>query len=292
MMCIILCGIVLQFTAACVPKKNSSGSDSSTGSSTTNNSPLFSLNSFKVGGNSPMSDASGVYYSKYDPVTITGACRGGVSEVYVELTPQSSSTTAETVNCSGNVYTWTKSFSTQTSYTITLTPRDGGGTPVNGLAPITKHYVYDTTAPAAPTFLTPTTSTTYSVSDGTTNFTITGQVLTDVTTLLGPGNTLLTLTANADAIHQDFSYAATVPVGSSIVFDFIAVDQSGNVSASAMTITNLMSTMVPMAYRTSGGSIDVGGLTIQSSVGFTNGIMQNSNVELITGAAGIVGSNP
>lgn len=289
---LILVWAVFSLSASsCVPKKG--GGEGGVGRSTTDQTPLFTVFSMKVGGsNIPPTDSSGTYFSKYDPLSIAGACRGGVASVQVAVTPLSQSTVTETVPCTSTLYSWSKSLTTETSYVIVLTPLDENSQQIPELSPVTKNYVYDVTDPAPPAFLTPTTGTSYSVNNGQTSFTITGQVLNEVSELNGPGMTNIPLVSNADGIHKDFSYPLTVPVGSTVNATFNAYDGARNTSSSSMSIQSVLNLAVPMAAAESGGIGVTGGLLIHSSVGPANGISLNSSLKFITGAAGIVGNNP
>jgi hypothetical protein len=236
-------------------------------------------------------DDSGYYHSRHTQVTFTGGCRG-VSQVKVTLTPDSESETTETTNCQGTLFSWTKTFSTQKRYQVEFEALDESAQIIASFSKISRYLIYDATAPAAPTFLTPTAGISYTVNNGQTQFTITGQVGLDTKTLTLNNQTNVPLTANGDGIHQDYSVNVNVPVGQSVPFVFAGKDIALNPSASTMTITSNFALVIPIAMLSAGGKDNPGGLSIFSTIAIDGGQSEHSTVQLLSGVAAIVGSAP
>jgi hypothetical protein len=281
----------LLFLSACVPNKSSSAS-SSNGSKSTN-SNTFTINTVRVGSGSSTYAAivSGNYYSKFDPVTFAGTCKGDVQKIKVEDTPLSGSTTSQVVNCSNNTFTWSKSLNTENSYSIVFTPMDSSSATISSIDPITKSYTYDVTDPDSPTFVSPTITNNYTITDGTPSITIVGQVLNEVVKIVGPNSSIIPLIPNPDGIHKNFTYIASVAVGTTANFTFVGSDAATNSSSSTITIDSVLTLSVPVAAQELGGSYSTPtGLKIQSTVGFMSEVVVDSNVKHVTGSSGIIGN--
>jgi hypothetical protein len=278
-------------SSACLPKRGGGGGDSPSSTSSTGSSNLFSTTSVRTGssGTSPNTDPIGNYYS-HDPLyTITGACRGSVGKVLIEITPQSQSTVQEYTDCTNETFTWSKTFASENFYAVKLTALDSHSQAISSLSSINKTLVYDITSPTAPTFLTPTTTTSYTITDGSSQVTVTGQVLNEVNYLVTGGSERITLTPNPDHLHQDFSYTVSVPQSSTVNTTFTALDYAGNSASSSMSIQSVINIVVPVAANELGGSQVLDGVFIQSTVGLFQGAVVSDHTQLSTGSTGIVG---
>lgn len=277
---------VLLSVGACVPTKNASISGKVAAESDS-----MSISTVRVGPGATYNAEiyQGNYYSKYDPVVVNGTCKGGVSKVKVDDTPQAGATTTQTVNCSNGVFSWSKSLNTQTVYALVFTPQDSGGTSLS--SPISKNYTYDTSNPAAPVFLTPSVTNDYTITNGATSTTITGQVLNEVVKLIGPSSVNIPLYADSDGIHKNFAYNANVPLSTTVNFTFTGYDAAGNSAAETMVIHSVLNLSIPVAAQELGGSHTTPGyLIIESTVGFMSETSVNDNVKHVTGSAGMMGN--
>lgn len=278
---------------ACVPKKPTGGSSSSTDRSTTDSTPTFVLASAKGGALStalPVDD-SGYYHSQHSSVTFTGGCRG-LDKVKVTLTPDSESPVVETVSCQATLFNWNKSFSTQKRYLVEFEATDSADVVLTQFSKISRYLVYDTTAPAAATLILPTNAATYSVSNGQTEFTITGQVGLDTKSMVLNSQIPVTLTPNGDGIHQDFSVNVTVPVGQTLPFAFAARDFAMNAATTTLTITSNFALVIPIAQLAPGGKYSPGGLNIFSSLTLDGTQSTNQTVQLSVGTPALVEGQP
>ena len=277
--------------SACVPSKNASSSSSNDSKSTDSNT--FTINTVRVGSGSSTYAAivSENYYSKFDPVTFAGTCKGDVQKIKVEDTPQSGSTTSQVVNCSNNTFTWSKSLNTENTYSIVFTPLNSSSAIISSINPITKSYTYDVTDPTAPTFVSPTLTNSYTITNGVTSITIIGQVLNEVVKIVGPNSVIIPLIANPDGIHKNFTYNAAVTVGTTGIFTFIGSDAATNSSSSTITIDSVLNLSIPVAAQELGGAHSTPtGLKIESTIGFMSEVVIDSNVKHVTGSAGIMGN--
>jgi hypothetical protein len=227
-----------------------------------------------------------------NPLTVKGVCQGTIKQVQVTITPQSGAATNELVTCSSAAFTWSKTFSVEKAYTLKFTAMDGNATAITSFATITKNFTYDATAPTQPSFLTPTTGATYTISNGTTSVTITGQTLTDAVRLVGPNNLDVALTPNVDGIHNDFSYVATVPVGTNLLYGFATYDFAGNSSSNSLRIISLQNILITASGNDLGSSLVNAGLIIQSSVAVDAAVVTNQTVKLQSGTTAIMGGAP
>jgi len=275
--------LTVLLATACVPVKLGSG-----GNSKTNAPNAFAIKTLVVG--SPpvaIQAVGGNYYSKFAPMTINGTCSGAVSQISIQVTPGTSST----VPCSGGTFLAPQNLTVENTYAIVLTPQDSGGSAVSGLTPISTNYRYDTTAPVAPAFVSPTFSHNYTITDGSTSVTIAGQVNADVSKLIGPFSINIPLVPDVDGIHQDFVYNATVPVSTTSDFTFTAFDLATNSSSSTMSIVSQLNLSIPITANPSGGSHVVNSnVTIDSSVSAISGVTVDQNVTNAVGHAGILGN--
>jgi hypothetical protein len=279
--------IILLFVAgACVPKAGGKSSGK------TSEADAFAITTILVGpGSIAIQPISGAYYSKYDPVVFNGSCAGNVHQVTVQETPQAGVMVSQTVPCSNGTFSWSKSLPVENAYAIVLTPQDSTGTPISSLTPISKNYTYDITNPIAPQFATPTVTNHYTITNGNASITITGQVLNDVVTLVGPYSIILPLMSDPDGIHKDFAFNATVPASTSVNFTFTASDAATNSSSSTLTIDSVLNLSIPVAAQELGGShATSGSLMIESTAGFMSTVIVNSNVKQAIGSAGIMGN--
>lgn len=275
--------------SACLPKRAGSGADSSSTSAPVEN--LFSVNSVKTSSSNiaPNVDPVGRYYSTDPLYTVSGVCRGDVQKVLVQLTPQSQTTTEEVVNCSNNAYTWTKTFPSENSYAVRLIALNSNSVTVAGMAQALKTLVYDITAPATPTFLTPTTASSYLLTDGSTQLTVTGQVLKDTDILLGPTNLPVTLSPNADNIHLDYSYTVSIPNNTAVNASFKALDYAGNSAVNTMSIQSMIGIKIPIAANELGGSAEFNGVYIQSTISLYPDVVVNDYLGIKNGSTSILG---
>lgn len=276
---------------ACVPQKSSSSSSSKDDSAATA-ADAIAINGMRVGPSAVAAetDSLGNYFSRFTPLTANGSCKGNVGQVKIEYTPTAGVTTAETVTCSGSSFSWTKSLTTETLYTLVFTALDGSGTAISSVAPLNRTYTYDITLPGAPQFVSPTTGNTYTITDGTQNITIAGQVLKEVTKLVGPYSTILPTMLDADNIHRNFIYSAVVPVGVTSNFEFTAYDAAGNERVSNLAITSTLELSIPVAKLEIGGSTVKPNMTIESTIGVMSEVVLDQNVVHSSGSAGIIGS--
>jgi hypothetical protein len=280
---------VMLIVSACVPKKNSVGSGGSESSETDS----LAITTVRIGPGSAFFAEiyNGDYYSAHASVVISGTCKGNVKKILVEDTPQAGATTSQTVTCSNGSFNWSKTYGTQTAYSWVLTPQDTNNTTLSSIAPISKNYTYDGTNPTAPTFVTPSMTNNYTITNGVTNITIAGQVLNEVVKMVGPYSINLPLMVDGDGIHKNFMYSATVPLSSSVNFAFTGSDAAGNSATSTMTIDSVLNLSIPVAAQEIGGShVATGNIRIESTVGFMSEVIINNNVKQVTGSAGILGN--
>ena len=234
---------------------------------------------------------AGNYYSKYAPMTINGSCAGAVSKISVQITPQGGSATTSTVNCSVGIFQWPQNLTVENLYAIVLTPQDSSGAAIAGLNPISTNFTFDITAPIAPSFVSPTITHNYTITNGTTAVTIAGQVPLDVAKLVGPFSINIPLTPDPDNIHQDFFYNATVPVSSTADFTFTAFDLATNSSSSTMSVVSQLNLSIPITANPVGGSHVLNhNVTIDSTVNAISGVVVDHTVTNSVGPAGIIGN--
>ena len=278
-------GLTVTLTA-CFPKH----SDGSFGhSSDTPDSHLFSVTRVQTASPavSPNTDPQGWYYSHDPHYTVSGVCRS-IQKVRIEITPAVQSPTQETVDCTGDAFTWSKAFSGEDIYTIQFVALNSSGTTISSIAPIQKTLVYDITPPSAPVFLSPTTTTQYTVNDGRTQITIEGQV-GDADLVRGPSGQTVALTENPDHVHQDFSTSVAVPHGSTLLETFTASDYAGNTASTTLSLDSTVDLSIPIAANELGGSAVFNGVFVQSSVGWDSGAVVNNHVQWTSGSAGMIG---
>ena len=275
--------------SACVPQKSTSPASSGKSSS----EDLLTISSVQVG-SSPTHAAityAGNYYSNYSGlVVMSGTCASTVISIKVSDTPQGGSASTQIVNCIHGVFSWSKSITTETVDTLVFTPLYANGIPILGASPLTKSYTYDTTPPSTATFLTPSTSNSYTILTGATAIAITGQVLNEVIKLTGPFSIEISLTPDPDGIHKNFIYNATVTT-SHVDFTFTGFDIAGNSSNSTMSIYSMLAIDIPVAAQELGGSHVVSdNVQIESTAGFMSEVTINNNVKHVTGSTGIIGN--
>lgn len=282
---------------ACIPSRSPSG----TGSSGSGSSSIFdrpdnlAVGIVRVGASAAINAEiyNGQYFSKYDPVTMYGTCSGNVKKILVEDTPQGGSTTSQTLNCSNETFIWNKSLPAEKTYTIVFTPQDSNGSTIGSVATQTRTYTYDITNPTAPAFISPTTGTSYTITNGVTSVTIIGMVLNETIKLIGPNSVNINLVDNPDGIHKNFTYNTSVAVGTSSSFQFTAYDAATNSASRTITIDSVLNLSMPVAAQEIGGShATPTGMRIESSVGFMSEVVldTNSNVKKAIGSAGIMGN--
>jgi hypothetical protein len=273
----------------CFPKKKPSSSSTGKNDELTNS---LGISMVKVGSSfSNFAEINnGNYYSKYSDVKFFGTCNGNVAQIKVGYTPFGGSVTEETVACSSSAFSWAKNLTSETNYSVVFTPLDTTSATVSDVPVITKSYTYDTTAPAIPTFISPTTDTSFNITDGSTSVTIIGQVLNEVVKLIGPSSVQIPLIADADLVHKNYVYNVSVPAGSNVSVSFTAYDLATNTSTVTMNISSAAGLNIPIASQEIGGSRVNSGLRIDSSVGFMSDVIINNNVKHITGSAAIMGN--
>jgi len=274
--------------SACFPK-HSDGSFGHSDSAKTPSSNLFSVTHIQTGSPavSPNTDPQGWYYSRDPHYTVSGVCRS-VQKVRIKITPAIQSPTQETVNCTNDAFTWTQAFTGEDTYAIQFIALDSSGTPIGSIAPIHKTLVYDITPPSAPIFSSPTTSTQYTINDGRTQITITGQV-GDADLVRGPSGQTVALTENPDHVHQDFSTSVAVPHGSTLLETFTASDYAGNTASTTLSLDSTVALSVPIAANELGGSAVFNGVFVQSSIGWNSAAVVNDHVQWTSGSAGMIG---
>ena len=283
----LLTFVLVAMVSACIPKRNSSaGIDSSRSSSNT-----LSVTSVKTGSSQkiPKTDPLGNYYSS-DPVyTFTGVCRGSIKKVRIEITPLAQAPTSEVVNCTNESFSWNKTFSSENSYAVKLSALDETATVLGAIPVVNKVLVYDITQPTAPTFVTPTTGSSYVVNDGRAQITITGQVLNEVAILLGSSQQVIPLTPNPDHIHQDFTYTLALITGNTVTATFTAFDYAENSNTNSMAVQSQLTLSIPVAANELGGSFVNNGLLIQSTVGVLSGPSISGSTQMTLGSSSIAG---
>ncbi len=285
--CLLACSLT-----ACTG--SGSAGNSSTKKTTAINSTevnTFSISSYQTG-SSPLIKTSvydQTHYTRFNNLIINGLCGGTVKKISVQMMAPSG-TQIETIPCTSNTFTWTKTLSSEGIHQLEWVPQDDSDQKVAQLNSIQSTVVYDITSPAAPELISPTTQNTYVITNATTKILIKGRTLKDSKRITGPLGVNLVLQPDLDGVHLNFSYMASVPVGATTALIFKNYDAAGNEASSTLTIESKTDVMIAASAQEVGSSVVTSGsITIHSTAGYMSGRWINSNIKNTVGTSGIIG---